>query len=261
MESQTMFANLNLQGTYAFSGTGWGGQSPLSSIGLLTFDGKGSVTGLTLQNLPGDQFGERKFLELSVKGTYMVNANGTGTTLPAEDTAQEMLFAITKTNLLADTEIAQEFSFVVRALEPMTGNLITAEATRLPDDGAFTNASLRGTYIGAAVGRGGQTPGAGFGILAYDGNGRFSESNVSNVQTGSFHERAFVVGSDQGIYTVNPNGTGTVAGGGVVFVITKAEVVNGIKRALEYAFIVANLVPATGSHFTGISKRRSNEPF
>ncbi|MEY2832144.1 MAG: hypothetical protein RLZZ574_1402 [Cyanobacteriota bacterium] len=257
MESQPMFTNFNLQGTYAFSGTGWGGQSPLSSIGILTFDGQEKVTGFTWQNLPGDQFGERKFLELPVKATYTVNANGTGTTRSAEDTDPEMLLAIAKTSSLDGTEIVQEFSFVLRQLEPVTGNLFTAIAKRLPNDGEFNNASLSGTYVGAAVGRGGQTPGAGFGILTYDGNGGFSESNISNVQVGLFRERAFVTGSDQGIYTVNGNGTGTVAGGGVVFVITKAEVVNGIKRALEYAFIVADLVPTNGSHFTGISKRRS----
>jgi hypothetical protein len=258
MESQAMFTNYNLQGTYAFSGMGWGGQSPLSSIGILTFDGQEKVTGFTWQNLPGDQFGERKFLELPVKGTYTVNENGTGTILPAEDTDPEMLLAIAKINSLDGTEIVQEFSFVLRQLEPVTGNLFSAIATRLPNEGAFSNASLSGTYVGAAVGRGGQTPGAGFGILTYDGNGGFSESNVSNVQVGSFRERVFVTGSDQGIYNVNANGTGTVAGGGVVFVITKAEVVNGIKRALEYSFIVADLVPANGSHFTGISKRRSD---
>jgi hypothetical protein len=141
----------------------------------------------------------------------------------------------------------------------VTGNLFTAIAMRLPNDGAFTNASLSGTYIGAVIGRDGQTPSAGFGILTYDGNGQFAESNISNVQVaGSFRDRAVVEGSDRGIYAVNANGTGTVADGGVVFVITKAEVVNGIKRALEYAFIVADLVPANGIHFTGISKRRSD---
>lgn len=258
MTSAEMFTNFNLQGTYAFSGTGWGGQAPLASIGLLTFDGKENVTGLTLQNVSGDRFGERKFLDLSVKGTYKVNPNGTGTTLPAEGTDPEMLFAIVRSDPHGGIGIAQEFSFVVRALEPVTGSLITANATRLPDEGAFTNASLSGTYIGAAVGRGGQTPGAGFGVVTYDGNGQFSESNISNVQAGSFSDRAFVAGSDQGVYTVNTNGTGTVAGGGVVFVITRAQVVNGIKRALEYAFIVRNLVPTTGSHFTGITKRLSD---
>lgn len=258
MSSPKAFANFNLQGTYAFRGTGWGGQAPVASLGLLTFDGRDNVTGFTLQNVPGDQFDQRKFLEVPFKGTYTVNPNGTGTTVPAQGTDSEMLFAITGVSPSGSDAIAQEFSFVVRALDPVTGSLITANATRLPDEGAFTNASLSGTYVGATIGRGGQISAAGFGILTYDGNDQFSESNISNVQTGSLSEREFVTGSDQGVYTVNANGTGTIAGGGVVFVITRAEVVNGIKRALEYAFIVRDLVPATGIHFTGITKRRSD---
>lgn len=258
MTTGEVFTNSNLQGTYAFSSTGWGGRVPLASIGLLTFNGKGNFTGLILQNLPGDQFDERKFEELSIQGFYTVNSNGTVTTQVVEGRKSETLLAITKADLLGKVKIAQEFSFVVRDLELVTGNLITGVATRLPEEGTFTNASLSGTYVGAVVGQGGQTPGAGFGIVTYDGSDQFSESNISNIQTSSIRDRKFVVGSDRGVYTVNPNGTGTVASGGVVFVITKAEVVGGIKRAIEYAFIVSNLVPTTGIHFTGTAKRRSD---
>jgi hypothetical protein len=258
MTSSKEFTTASLQGNYAFSGTGWGGRSTLASIGLLTFDGRGSLTGLMLQNLPSSQFGERKSIELPISHTYTVDPNGTGTTHLAEGKPAELLFAISKVDLSGGHPIAQEFSFIIQALEPATGSLIVGLATRLPAAGAFTTASLNGTYIGTAIGQGGQTPGAGLGILTYDGNGQFSEINFSNVQAGSFHDRAFVTGTDQGVYTVNANGTGTVANGGLVFVITKAEAIDGVMRALEYAFIVTNLVPANGIHFTGVTKRRSD---
>ena len=258
MPSGETFNNSSLRGTYAFSGTGWGGQGPVAAIGLLTFDGNRAISGLTQQNVPGDRFGERKFLELAVNGTYAVNPNGTGTTRPVDGGDPETLFAITHVDSIGGARIAQEFSFAVRALDPVAGSLITVLATRLPDEETFSNASLRGTYVGASVARGGQTPAAGFGVLRYDGTGGFSESNISNVQAGSFRERTIVTGSDQGVYAVNPNGTGTVANGGVVFVITKAEVVGDVKLALEYAFIVRDVMPTTGSHFTGVTKRRSD---
>lgn len=257
MDAQA-FGLSSLQGTYAVRGAGWGGQAPLAAIGLLAFGGDGTVSGRTLQSLPGDRFGERRLLESPVEATCTVAANGTGSIVPAGGGDTLAQFAITRVAAAGGAWIAQDVSLVFRALEPVTGSLVTGRATRLPDEGAFTDASLSGTYVGTSVGRGGQTPGAGFGVLIYDGAGRFSETNITNVQAGSFRDRTFVTGADQGVYAVNADGTGTVANGGVVFVITRAEVVGGIRRALEYAFIVRDLVPATGSHVTGITRRRSD---
>lgn len=258
MATGETFTNASLQGTYAFSGTGRGGQAPLAAIGLLTFDGTGTVSGLVLESLPGERFGDRRIAERPAGGTYAVEPNGTGTTRPPGGGDPELLVAITRVDTIGGRRIAGEFGFVAGALDPVTGNLLTGLATRLPDEGAFGTASLSGTYVGAATALGGQSPAAGFGVLSYDGKGGFSESNVSNVQARSFRDRTIVTGSDHGVYAVNANGTDTVANGGVLFVITRAEVVDGVRRALEYAFIVRDPVPATGSQFTGVTKRRSD---
>ena len=65
-------------------------------------------------------------------------------------------------------------------------------------------------------------------------------------------------GSDAGKYTVNADGTGNVSNGGVFFVITRANLVDGIKVAQEYSFIVRDLIPTTGNLVTGVAKRLSD---
>ena len=247
----------SLQGTYALTSTGWGGQVPVAALGILTFDGKGKASGLLYQSVSGDAFGERKLLELVLEGPYQINADGTVTSVTMGGTFETRL-VITKTELAGDLRIAQEFSLIAKDLDPIAGNLTTTVATRLPDGGEFNNASLKGTYIGVAIGWGGQTAGAGFGIIRYDGNGGFSENNISNVQGNTFRERHFVSGSDAGKYTVNADGTGNVSNGGVFFVITRANLVDGIKVAQEYSFIVRDLIPTTGNLVTGVAKRLSD---
>lgn len=247
----------SLQGTYALTGTGWGGQAPTASIGTLTFDGKGKASGLLHQSVPSDAFGERRLIEFILEGTYQINADGTVTSLSMGGTFETRL-VITKTELVGDLRIAQEFSLIIKDLDPITGSLTTTVAIRLPNGGEFNNASLKGIYIGVAIGRGGQTAGAGFGIIHYDGNGGFSENNISNVPGNTFRERHFVSGSDAGKYTVNADGTGNVDDGGVFFVITRANLVDGIKVVQEYSFIVRDLIPTTGNLVTGVTKRLSD---
>lgn len=191
-------------------------------------------------------------------GTYQVNTNGTGNTLSTEGGNIQFSFAITKAEIANGCRIAQEFSLILRELDPSTGCLHTAVATQLPDSGEFNSTSLKGTYVGVAAGRGGQTPAAGFGIITYDGNGGFVESNLANIQGETFRDRRFVMGSDQGRYAINPDGTGTVAGGGVVFVVTKARRIDNLLIAEEYAFFVRELAPPNGVFFTGITRRRSD---
>jgi len=251
------FANTSLQGIYAVAGAGWGGRASMASIGTIRFDGKGHASGLMRQSVPGETFGERQLIEFPFEGSYQVNADGSGTTLSMGGKFETRL-AITRTEIVDGSRAAQEFSLMAKDLEPSTGSLNLATATRLPDTGKFSNASLKGAYVGVTIGRGGQTAGAGFGLIRYDGNGHFSEHNIANVQGDSFRERRFVMGTDAGNYTVNADGTGFVADGGVVFVITRAEIVDGIKIAHEYAFIVRELIPTTGNLFTGVTRRLSD---
>ncbi len=98
----------------------------------------------------------------------------------------------------------------------------------------------------------------GLGVLLYDGAGGFSETNTSNVQGDTIRTRRFVAGADHGRYVVNADGTGTVADGGVLFVITKAtRRDDGTALAEEYGFMLRDLVPANGAYFTGIVRRIS----
>ena len=43
-------------------------------------------------------------------------------------------------------------------LGPSTANLLTLQASRLPDDGKFNNASLKGAYAYTLLGHGGPVP-------------------------------------------------------------------------------------------------------
>ena len=57
---------------------------------------------------------------------------------------------------------------------------------------------------------------------------------------------------------MNENGTGTttlITGDASNFVITKAEVVNGINIAKEFFFILTNLDPSAGNLITDVGKR------
>jgi hypothetical protein len=248
----------SVHGTYALALIGRGGLGSFAAIGLLTFDGRGNVSGSFTENRPADRYGDRTLVTVPYRATYTVDANGIGTTALSETGEQDSIFSIRQTDTADGSRIAQELSVVFQRLDVSTGSLKIAVATRLPDGAEFDNGSLRGRYVGASISQGGQAAAAGFGVLTYDGNGGFSESNIANIQGQSFRDRQVITGTDQGTYVVNPDGTGVVAGGGVPFVITRAKLTDGVAIAEEYAFFVRDLVPATGVLFTGITKRLSD---
>src|SRR5512132_1132377 len=77
----------------------------------------------------------------------------------------------------------------------------------------FTNASIRGTYALIDAGRsGGQLPNqlpqaqAGVGVVSYDGNGKFSGRSFQAVPL--FGQQLLIETKLQGVYDVNPDGTG-----------------------------------------------------
>jgi hypothetical protein len=62
-------------------------------------------------------------------------------------------------------------------------------------------------------------------------------------------------------YTVNADGTGTATPPGesdIVFVITRAEVVDGVKLGTDVFFIVRELNASTGNLLTGMITRLSD---
>jgi hypothetical protein len=240
------FTTASIEGTFALSAIGRGGDSAFAALGLLTFDGRGEVSGSFIENRPTDRYGERALVNVPYRATCTVNPNGTGAITLAE-TGEE--------DTGGGARIAQELSLVFRRLDVAGGSLRTATATRLPDGARFNTGSLAGRFVGASISRGGQAPAAGFGVLSYDGHGGFSESNIANIQGDSFRDRRVVTGSDRGTYAVHADGTGEVAGGGVLFVITRATLSDGPAIAEEYAFFLRDLIPTTGVLFTGIAKR------
>jgi hypothetical protein len=230
------------------------------------YDGKGSFAGMTIQDVPGRTFRERMFVRASFRGTYNVNENGTGagviTTTAADGSTSDVNIAlvITKSAKNGNQLVAEEFSFIYQSLAP-TGNLLTLRATRLPDEGQFTNASIKGEYAYVLVGHGGPSPQSGVGVMSYDGTGRFTGSATVNLPAAAWGERTFVTAPFVRPYTVNPDGTGTATPPGesdIAFVITKADVVDGTKLAKEVFFIVRELNPSTGNLLTGTITRLSD---
>jgi hypothetical protein len=120
---------------------------------------------------------------------------------------------------------------------------LSSAAFAQQQNGAYTAASLCGDY-GAVVTYGANVA-AGFGHETYDGHGNATGSALAN-QPGANGTRTITSFGISGTYTVNKDGSGvrnlTIAlpGGGTAdviedFVITKAEVVDGIAIATEIA--------------------------
>jgi hypothetical protein len=261
------FSNASLIGNYAVANIGHGGQTPQAGVSVATYDGKGSFSGVTIQDVPGHTFKERVFVSAPFTGTYSVGESGEGTgtiTTTMEDGSTHdvrIALVITKSAKKDGSRLAEEFAFMHEQLVPTSANLLTLQATRLPDDGKFTNASLKGEYAYTLLGHGGPLPQAGLGLMSYDGEGRFTGNATVNVPGRSYGERAFVSAPFVRPYKVNADGTGTATPPGesdIVFVITKADVVEDVKLGKEVFFIVREINPATGDLLTGVITRLSD---
>jgi hypothetical protein len=247
------YVNDSIKGTFAVANVGIGSKVPESGVGIVIFDGKGNLTGVNVQNLPGPTFTTRRLVETNLKGKYIVEENGSGsgtiTNTLSDGSTRENNFDFMVTEVVERVErldfpIAQEVSFIIRELSDPTGNLVTSVATRLPNEGKFSLASLNGTFAFYGFGPGDQDPAAGFGQITFDGKGNFSGFDVLNVpkeEPGSFGERQFFSRDFEGTYAVDKNGifTGFLdTGDQARFVISNAKVVGDIKIAEEYFYIV-----------------------
>ena len=72
------FNDASLVGTYAVANIGHGGQTPQAGVSVATYDGKGSFSGVTIQDVPGHTFTERVFVTVPFTGTYSVSESGEG---------------------------------------------------------------------------------------------------------------------------------------------------------------------------------------
>ena len=171
----------------------------------------------------------------------------------------ESIFVITKADKIHGVKIAKEFALVVKDLQA-TGNLITATFTRLPGNGVFTEASLRGAYTVYAIGEGGYLPEAGVGTITFDGAGGLQSDFTQNVPGQTFNQRALFKGSVTGQYQVNSRGMGstTTIGGETMFVVTGASVHDNIKVAEELFLVPRDLSPVSrnviGNYVSRISR-------
>lgn len=259
----TDFTAASLRGSYAVVVGGEGGRAPYAAIGLLAFDGAGRTSGSLIESGPGGHFAERVIATSPYAARYTVAADGTGTLVAEGADDVEAHIAVRalddESAAAGGAVVASEIALLFRELDPASGCLRAAIARRLPDGASFDQTSLSGRYTGFGMGRGGQVTVGGLGVLVYDGAGGFSETNSSNVQDGPIQVRRFVAGADRGRYAVNAEGTGTVADGGVLFVITRASRRDGgAALAEEYSFMLRDLMPGNGAYFTGIVRRISD---
>jgi hypothetical protein len=244
-ERDLEFTNASIQGDYASFGVGLGGTSPNASAGMLTFDGKGVVTGTEFLNQPGSSFPARRYDVLPIEGTYEVDPRGTGVVLEKGTDKLLFRFQIAKATVINDIKIAREITLLPLDLIDETGNLILSVATKLPGRGEFSLATLKGTYAFRGIGQGGQVPESGIGIVRFDGEGNASAFDILNLPGASPDEREILRFSFEATYVVDENGFGTItpiSGPGEAFlVIRKAEVINGVKVAREFSIIINNL--------------------
>ncbi|WP_146136488.1 hypothetical protein [Aphanothece hegewaldii] len=253
------FTNASLQGNYAVVTLNIGGQYPQAGISVINYDGKGKLSGTTIQNLPGASISERMLTKLLLSGTYTINPDGTGqsiikTSLP-DGTVKEVNLALVITQAQEDNaKQAQKLYLIQEQLDEKTGGLLKLEATKLPNDGKFTNASLKGKYAYTLTGHGGRVSQLGLGIMNYDGEGSFSGNAIVNLPGETNGKRVFVTAPFVRPYNINADGTGIATPPGesdVLFIITKAQVDDGIKVAQEAFFIVNQINPITGNLLTG----------
>ena len=263
------FTNASLNGAYAVTCVSEGGFAPSGAMGIYRFDGKGGFAGSIIVNGFGQPFGQRSILNASMDGTYTIDDNGSGYgSLRARvrfdagfEREVSSTILITKAEPVGGDTIAQEIVLMEDNVEPATGGLNIVNAYRHPDGGAFSLASFKGTYGGPGIGRGGRTPASAIGIGAvnFDGNGGFTAVDIQNLPRPGFTERYNATfDTEDGRYTVNPDGTGMIIapGGQAPLVITRSKLDGPVRVALEYFFITNDAHPPTANLVTTtVSKR------
>jgi hypothetical protein len=132
------YTQASLSGNYAFVGTY--AANIAANLGVVTFDGLGSVKGSVTVNQPGP-VGSRTIVKVTVAGTYSVQSDGTGiirftVTLPngtTSDVTED--FVITKAENRNGTLIATSiFEAQEQPSVVITGDVfVTHTYTRRPD--------------------------------------------------------------------------------------------------------------------------------
>ncbi len=197
------YSKASLKGSYSFLTNLWTANArtnQFAMVGILTFDGAGTVTGSYTS------ISSQVFRTGTLGGTYTVNSNGTGTlTFTTGSTVQ---FAVT-----LDSTAAKVAHGVQLVQTNDSNNEIVSGTAVLQSTTAetYSVANLKGNFAlqrnqwTADVNQM-ETSGADF--YTFDGKGNFKLSEAY-VADGVFH-----TGTATGTYTINPDGSGTVYGGG-----------------------------------------------
>ena len=136
LPDEGVFGLESLRGTYSGVGFAYGGLSPVSGTGYITFDGQGGTNASNVQNFPGASFGERVFVTFDTPaGQYTIGENGIGTISSAQEYEVGAVadLVVTRAKMIGGVKVAQEYFWFLRDLLP-TGGLATSRiGKQFPD--------------------------------------------------------------------------------------------------------------------------------
>jgi hypothetical protein len=130
------FSLESLRGTYSGVGFAYGGQSPVSGTGFITFDGQGGTNASNVQNFPGASFDERVFVTFDTPaGQYTLGENGIGTITSAQEYEVGAVadLVITRAKVIGGIKVAQEYFWFLRDLLPTSGLATSRISKQFPD--------------------------------------------------------------------------------------------------------------------------------
>jgi len=198
------FTQATLKGSYGFLTNLWtasASTSQFAMVGALTFDGAGNVTG-SFTSITWDTVSTG-----TLGGTYTVNSNGTGSM--HFTTGSKALFSIALNSIVGGVaEGMQLLQTNDKKNEIISGTAVLQSTTTQ----TYSLASLKGSFTFQYNPRtvdASQSEDGGIGIFTFDGKG-----NVRSSQTIVYGGTIFK-GSGPFLYTVNPDGTGTIEPSGV----------------------------------------------
>jgi len=194
------FNNGSLKGSYSFLVAEWTSSSSVSafnSLGVMTFDGAGNLSGSYTANFAGT------VVTGTFSGTYSVNSNGTGS----------MSYEISGYGTVTTAFVVDASTKNLQLLQTTCpsggcGNWVNSGTAIAQVSTSFSNASLKGVY-GRLLNKWTPDPNqpaqANVGVATWDGAGKLKVSDTDNT--------AGTVTTDtwKGTYSVNSDGTGSFA--------------------------------------------------
>jgi hypothetical protein len=218
------YSAASLKGTFAFQWNLWtadASEPQASLIEIGTFDGKGNCAGAGTMVVDG------KTTTGTDTGTYTVNPDGSGSLSVSPNTQVAFVLNSVTAGKAKGVQFIQNLPKFGSGDYVITGAALSAQATK------FSNASLKGSYsflTNLWTANASTNQSAMVGVLTFDGAG-----NVTGSYT-SLSLQVFQTGTLGGTYTVNSNGTGTIAftsGSTAQFAITlnstAAKVAHGVQ--------------------------------